>query len=379
VGIGDVRRVCKRDDAVALTIDAGPGRSHRHRRGAAADSVVLRFVQFEPLGGDEATVGGVGRARVIVTTDGTRVASIDPLPPENRLLAAAADAYAKSWTLAHHTTTTFELTFEYAHRRRPLPCAPTNPRLVARFPTFVHFEDEVKEICDPPVQPLGRTFRISTVEGRVTCECSDGAPIAFARVTLSNRRSTYTTQTDRMGSFRIADVRPGTYDVGIDAFGFRTPGETAPHLQAIVDPRVSRALRADIRLQPIPGAPAPPDAVVRHAAVPFYPDEARRAGIDGAVRLQVNRETEFEIVSGPVPLARSALENLRTWHMEELRPPFFVTYRYRLSAGDCTGDPGFEVAMTFPNEVDVRAKRIVPCSPLERFVLPRDPRDPRGH
>jgi hypothetical protein len=108
--------------------------------------------------------------------------------------------------------------------------------------------------------------------------------------------------------------------------------------------------------------------VVLDAPVPFYPQNARMAHIEGVVRLEVSTDGEavsgVELFSGPLILAMAAKENVKTWRLRwHSRTTFQVTFRYKLLPEfACEIDNG-TVVLRLPLEVEVTAKGIQTCDP----------------
>jgi hypothetical protein len=120
-----------------------------------------------------------------------------------------------------------------------------------------------------------------------------------------------------------------------------------------------------------------PLPVVASASVPFYPRVAQLAHIEGTVQLRVvtdgTRASSIVVVSGPAMLAHSAEENIKTWVFEQHPPVTFeATFQYVLLASKC--DPGCRcddadhptVELHLPSRVDVSAKTVMTCDPVER-------------
>ena len=115
-----------------------------------------------------------------------------------------------------------------------------------------------------------------------------------------------------------------------------------------------------------PGAPLPR---VVSASVPFYPPLARRAGIEGVVRLRVSTDgkqvSDTSVESGQPMLAETAKENVRTWLFEEHKPTTFeVTFRYKYVAPSKCWDDAIEtVVLRLPAEVEVSGTGVLICDP----------------
>lgn len=129
----------------------------------------------------------------------------------------------------------------------------------------------------------------------------------------------------------------------------------------------------------LPCAAQEPEAdhpVVLDAAVPFYPNNARLAHIEGVVRLQVSTNGEtvsrIDFLDGPLILATPAKENVKTWRLRwHSQATFVATFRYRLLPDfGCEADNG-TVVLHLPFEVEVSAKGIKTCDPSSE-VKPRN-------
>jgi hypothetical protein len=97
--------------------------------------------------------------------------------------------------------------------------------------------------------------------------------------------------------------------------------------------------------------------------------QPRSRGIEGTVRLRLSPSYEVELIDGPPELAEAAIANARTWTYERMPTRVFeVQYRYRLTPGDCAPDQNPTVSMRLPTEIEIAAKRRVPCGSF--FVAP---------
>jgi hypothetical protein len=139
-------------------------------------------------------------------------------------------------------------------------------------------------------------------------------------------------------------------------------------LQGGVKRMLIRALLASMVLPCAAQGPEADHPVVLDAAVPFYPQNARMAHIEGVVRLEVSTDGEavsgVELFSGTLILAMAAKENVKTWRLKwHSRTTFQVTFRYKLLPEfACEVDNG-TVVLRLPLEVEVTAKGIQTCDP----------------
>src|SRR5262245_6984225 len=108
----------------------------------------------------------------------------------------------------------------------------------------------------------------------------------------------------------------------------------------------SHLLAADAFTQP------PPESLPRvtSAAVPFYPQIARRARIEGTVVLRITTDGKkvFGLIalSGPPMLSTAAAVNAKTWQFEEHTPMTFdATFRYKWVPGNQTHEDSGTVTL----------------------------------
>lgn len=106
------------------------------------------------------------------------------------------------------------------------------------------------------------------------------------------------------------------------------------------------------------------------AAVPFYPDQARTAGIEGVVKVSIVTGGEHaRVVSteGYPLLVNAAKENLRSWIFIRHEPTRFdVLYSYKLSRKySCFPDTGV-ISLHLPISIEVTATRAQTCDPIIR-------------
>jgi len=116
--------------------------------------------------------------------------------------------------------------------------------------------------------------------------------------------------------------------------------------------------------------------IVTSASVPFYPRVPQTAHIEGVVKLRIWTDgigvSSAKVESGPVMLGKTAEENIKSWKFEQHTPTTFeVTFRYVLLPSKC--DPGCRcddtehptVVLHLPSLVEVSAKRVMTCDPVE--------------
>jgi TonB-like protein len=120
--------------------------------------------------------------------------------------------------------------------------------------------------------------------------------------------------------------------------------------------------------------------VVKSADMPFYPSLARRAQVEGDVRLRVTTDgsavASVVVEYGNIMLARAAQENVNSWKFEPHEPTSFSTlFSYHLLK-EFKCDPGTpnnsDVHVRFPTEVDITASttfRDVYCDPTRGLDL----------
>ena len=110
------------------------------------------------------------------------------------------------------------------------------------------------------------------------------------------------------------------------------------------------------------------------ASVPFYPELARQAGIEGTVWLRVEtdgkRVSSVDAGSGPPLLVRAVKENVKTWEFEpHAAMSVEVTFLYRLLVPECDshcrcGTAEKEsVLLQLPTRVELTARTLLTCDP----------------
>ena len=188
--------------------------------------------------------------------------------------------------------------------------------------------------------------------------------------TRAERRGAYVTEAqghvsaDAVGRFHIENVPAGTYslEVGSPTFNHRgykvkvvNDGKARPPLSlAIVpNPVVAEYLRRHPR----------ESGWISIKRIPTYPLDALKADVAGTVVLSVSPGATPVAVEGHPLLASAALNDAKTWEtFSSKNEPFDVRVTYRLVEGDCTGG-GPQVVLKIPREIEITAKRSVPCGP----------------
>ena len=116
--------------------------------------------------------------------------------------------------------------------------------------------------------------------------------------------------------------------------------------------------------------PSLPLPRVVSANVPFYPPLPRVIGVQGSVRIKISTNgtniSAIHAESGPEQLAKSAIENIKTWKFKDHTPTTFeVTFKYILSPeAECPQDNDEVVVLQLPSEVKITAKRVKECDPI---------------
>jgi TonB family protein len=114
-------------------------------------SVISASVPFYPRIPQQAHIDGVARLRI--STDGNRVASVE-VESGQPMLAQAAQENVKTWQFEQHSPTTFEVTFRY--RLLPSKCdaecncdSAEKPSVLLQLPTDVEVNAKELMVCDP--------------------------------------------------------------------------------------------------------------------------------------------------------------------------------------------------------------------------------------
>lgn len=110
------------------------------------------------------------------------------------------------------------------------------------------------------------------------------------------------------------------------------------------------------------------------AEVPFYPQPARVANIQGEVRIwcRTNGQqvVETRVESGPPMLAKAGLANIQTWRFEQhASVAFTVTFKYQLATlPPCEPNERKhdEVSLQLPIRVEVKGTRQGECDPVPK-------------
>jgi TonB family protein len=322
-----------------------------------------------------------GSVELNVVTDGERVTSVEIVKPTPLLDSAAQRAVAK-WVFVRHVPTSFRTTVEFRiHSSEyvdPASCVTRDsPETVTHdLPTRVEVVGYQDLICDK-VEPVKRAVTASSLAGRVVCDCPDRSPVADATVsyyrqpsTRAERRGAYSTEAqgyvsvDADGRFHIPNAPAGQYSLEV---GSLTSNSRAYHVNVVEDGRS----RPPLSLAIVPN-PAVATYLREHPRehgwigikrIPIYPTEALKADVAGSVLLRISPGAAPVALEGHSLLASGALNDARTWEtISGDAEPFNVRLTYRLVAGDCNGG-GPKVVLKLPREIEITAKRVVPCGP----------------
>jgi hypothetical protein len=186
--------------------------------------------------------------------------------------------------------------------------------------------------------------------------------------TGANIQAVRLVNTDANGGFRADGLPPGEYRIEAGSRRY-----FVTEYIVILEPGVAEEAPLELPIRPAPESVPPVGAVVNSVLLPDYPREARLAGGEGAVRLRLSMTGDavgdVNVESTNPLLGRLAAENARTWRFAFTTAPLIViNYRYRLLGGDCTPDQRPSITMRLPyaaeKEVEIVAKRIVPCEPF---------------
>jgi hypothetical protein len=114
--------------------------------------------------------------------------------------------------------------------------------------------------------------------------------------------------------------------------------------------------------------------------VPLYPEEARRLGIEGTVKLRFSLSDvhvqDINADGADERLVEAALESARSWRFRNPRSPVVdVTFTYELLDGECNRQQQPTIEARLPYEVKVVARRLVICG--EKPFMPFFDRDLR--
>jgi hypothetical protein len=275
----------------------------------------------------------------------------------------------KQWRFKPGWEGQFEITARFAVDTRLWTCvAMRNPTISVRVPTDIQITVPQFRFCDGTQAVVETGIVTGTLDGVLRCDCTNRRTIsdAIIRVTPEpaqafDEERRRLTKTARDGSFQVAGLPDGKYQVEISAQGF----ESKAFLFRIDNGRTGRQV-IEWLVAEEPAVELNPVTVVKEADIPLYPRAAAERGIEGVVTLRVSgppdRELSVQIESGPPMLARAAAENVRSWVFES--PPaskLKITFAYKLLPGDCGLDQQPVVTMRFPTAVELTAKRVVKC------------------
>jgi hypothetical protein len=321
-----------------------------------------------------------GSVELNVVTDGERVVKVDIVKP-NPLLDVSAQRDVATWVFAPHQPTSFRMTVAFEiHQWQfvdPASCVTREmPEVVEHdLPTRVRVIAHPDVICDK-VEPVKKVITASALAGQVVCDCPAHSPVPDATVsyylnpTPAELRRGYATpfqghvDVDANGRFQIDGVPAGTYSLEVGGVTFNSrgyevevvrDGQKRPPLSLAIVP--NPAVTEYLRLHPRE------TAWVGTKQIPTYPIEALKAGVEGPVVIRVTPGTVPVAADGHRLLASAAVDFAKTWKTaSKNNEPFDVRITYRLAEGDCTGG-GPRVVLKLPREIEITAKRMVPCEP----------------
>jgi TonB family protein len=110
------------------------------------------------------------------------------------------------------------------------------------------------------------------------------------------------------------------------------------------------------------------DLRVVHADVPFYPQVALSGRISGTVKVEVSVQdgnvVNAQVKSGPLVLARAAVENIRNWRFYPLANATFTTkFIYQLEKNESLNPQNPKVELQLPLLVKITAVPIPLSAP----------------
>ena len=199
------------------------------------------------------------------------------------------------------------------------------------------------------------------LRGTLHCDCFGTAPLAGVRLSAyipGRPGAAYAdTTTDEAGRFAFEPLPPGRYRVAVHEAAFI-------HKEFEVDVSTNAgdgSLALSVSPDPAYRPYLPLSPWFRSGKIPGYPEELRRAGIEGTVRVEVHEDGTVNVKEGPWELTAAAKENARTLQFH--RSPgqtAEMEYRYRLVPGDCSGDQNPVVIRRW-RAIEIIAKRPVKC------------------
>jgi TonB family protein len=196
------------------------------------------------------------------------------------------------------------------------------------------------------IPSLGAAQEAGAISGKIVDPT--GALVPRAKVTATNTDDGVQTSsvTDNSGTYSIAPLPPGPYNVEIEAKGFQRmlqenvnvkPGKTFSLNLKLTVGGAAQTLTVTGKLIAPPPPPPPPVAagspkpsgpqrissgVMQGLAIsqpqPVYPDEAKAKHIQGVVVLHARiakdgTVKDLQVISGPPPLLVSAIDAVRQW------------------------------------------------------------------
>jgi hypothetical protein len=297
------------------------------------------FVSY-PAPPGQAHIGGTVRVQLQVT-DGT-IAEARALDGPLLLLEPARLA-ASRLRVADRVSDFFIVAFKYEVLPSRGCLADQNSTVTIRLP------DEVLTQASRPPRIHREAFarlRLKRLAGVVRCDCDKstaGAVVELASYSNSDLRRTV--RADRAGRFVFENLPYGSYQLSIAAPGFLGRHYVIDYSEYGGQNEADFAVALDPCLK----------IVVEGGQVPYYPSQATAQRLEGEVLLRYDgSSTQATQVSGPAPLARAAMENLRTWRFSAFEAKSLdVKYKYLLRSPECKQFPITHLRL--PTEVEVIA------------------------
>lgn len=106
------------------------------------------------------------------------------------------------------------------------------------------------------------------------------------------------------------------------------------------------------------------------AAVPFYPQDAEAAGIEGTIVIEVQVldgvVVDADANDGPLILRQAALANVQTWHFDAaLTTKFHTTFTYKLlAASGCGAERQRLITLKLPYSALITSSYLQTCDPV---------------
>lgn len=105
------------------------------------------------------------------------------------------------------------------------------------------------------------------------------------------------------------------------------------------------------------------------AAVPFYPEDAEAAGVEGTIVIEVQVRdgvvVKADANDGPLMLRRPALANVQTWRFDAaLTTKLHTTFTYKLlAASGCGTERRRLITLKLPYSAQITSSYLQTCDP----------------